>query len=203
MSFDSPLPSQPPLDDLSGLRIKAIRTTAELNAAEAESVRRVVLKHLLARPSKHSARFDVLWLSKLHMEMFEDVWVWAGKYRKYETNIGTPALQIEIDLHNMLEDLKCWSASDMPIIEQAAAASRGGEDPSAPEWKWSLGSHARKHLAEKGWPTGRRMARNHHWHRKHDPRCRSREIHAMVPSAYRIFWFSIAMNRQCSSANLY
>lgn len=120
MSFNPPLPGQTPLDDLSGLRIKTIRTTGELNAAEAENIRRVVLKYLIARPSKQTARFDALWLAKLHREMFQDVWAWAGTYRKHETNIGSPSLQIEIDLHNMLEDLKYWHASNMPIIEQAA-----------------------------------------------------------------------------------
>lgn len=116
---DPPIPGQTPLDDLSGLRVRSVRTTAELNAAEAENIRTPTLKYLLARPSRRSARFDVGWLAKLHAEMFGDVWKWAGTYRTRETNIGSPPNQIEIDLHNLLEGLKVWRSSGMPLLEQA------------------------------------------------------------------------------------
>jgi Fic-DOC domain mobile mystery protein B len=116
---DPPIPGQTPLDDLSGLRVRSIRTTAELNAAEAENIRAPTLKYLLSKPSRRSARFDVPWLLKLHAEMFGDVWKWAGTYRTRETNIGSPPNQIEIDLHNLLEDLKVWRSSGMPLLEQA------------------------------------------------------------------------------------
>ena len=43
---DPPIPGQTPLDDVSGLRIKSIRTTAELNAAEAETIRKATLRYL-------------------------------------------------------------------------------------------------------------------------------------------------------------
>jgi len=43
---DAPIPGQTPLDDLSGLRDKRILTTAELNSAEAENIRKATLKYL-------------------------------------------------------------------------------------------------------------------------------------------------------------
>lgn len=116
---DPPIPGQTPLDDLSGLRVKNIRKTAELNAAEAENIRKATLKYLAARPTSRSARFDVRWLCRLHVEMFGDVWAWAGTFRKSETNIGCKPCEIEERLHNLLEDLKAWQASDMPLLEQA------------------------------------------------------------------------------------
>jgi Fic-DOC domain mobile mystery protein B len=116
MSFDPPIPGQTPLDDPSGLRIKGIRTTTELNAAEAENIRKATIKYLVSKPSKRSARFDLAWLLMLHNEMFGEVWEWAGTLRKTETNIGSRPHQIEIDLHNLLEDLKAWN---MPLLEQA------------------------------------------------------------------------------------
>lgn len=116
---DPPIPGQTPLDDLSGLRGRSIRTTAELNAAEAENIRKATVKYLASKPSKRSARFDLVWLRTLHKEMFGDVWTWAGTFRGHETNIGSPPNQIEIDLHNLLEDLKMWHASGMPLLEQA------------------------------------------------------------------------------------
>lgn len=119
MTLDPDIPGQTPLDDLSGLRVKGVRTTAQLNAAEAENIRKATVKYLMVRPSRRSARFEVAWLCKLHREMFGDVWDWAGKFRKRETNIGAPPAVTEQRLHNLLEDLKAWEMSGMPLLEQA------------------------------------------------------------------------------------
>ena len=119
MSSDPPVPGQTPLDDLSGLRIRGITNMAELSAAEAENIRKATIKYLAARPTRRSARFDVLWMRKLHIEMFGDVWSWAGAYRKHETNIGSLPHQIDIDLHNIEHDVTAWNLSDMPLLEQA------------------------------------------------------------------------------------
>jgi Fic-DOC domain mobile mystery protein B len=118
MLSDPPILGQTPLDDLSGLRIRSIRTTGELNAAEAENIRNAALKYLASRPTSRSARFDVRWLCRLHVEMFGDVWKWAGAFRKRETNIGAPPHEIEMRLHSLLEDLKAWKDSGMPLLEQ-------------------------------------------------------------------------------------
>lgn len=114
------IPGQTPIDDLSGLRVKGIKTTAELNAAEAENIRKATVKYLTSKPSRRWARFDTRWLMRLHAEMLGDVWAWAGELRKRETNIGSPVHRIEIDLHTLIEDLRAWEASDMPLLEQAA-----------------------------------------------------------------------------------
>ncbi len=116
---EPPIPGQTPLDDFSGLRVKHIRTTAELNALEAENIRKTTVKYLISKPTRRSAPFDVPWLFKLHNQMFGDVWLWAGTLRKHETNIGSAPHLIEIDLHNLIEDLKVWEESDMPLSEQA------------------------------------------------------------------------------------
>jgi len=119
------IPGQTPLDDVSGLKIKAIRTTADLNAAEAENIRKATLKYLGARPSRRWARFDVPWMRKLHREMFGEVWKWAGSLRKHETNIGAPPRQIEIGLHSLAEDLKAWEQSGMSPVEQSVRLHHG------------------------------------------------------------------------------
>lgn len=113
------IPGQTPLDDLSGLRPKHIRTLAELNAAEAENIRKATIKYLAARPARRTARFDVPWMIKLHAEMFGEVWTWAGMLRTRETNLGSHPHQIQVDLHNLAADLQAWAASSMPLLEQA------------------------------------------------------------------------------------
>jgi Fic-DOC domain mobile mystery protein B len=120
MAFDPPIPGQTPLDDVSGLRIKSIRTTGKLNAAEAENIRKAVIKYLVTRPTPRAAPFDLPWLLRLHKQMFGEVWAWAGTLRTGQTNIGSPPHQIETDLHNLIADLGEWKKSGMPLAEQAA-----------------------------------------------------------------------------------
>lgn len=119
MHPDPPIPGQTPLDDISGLRIKSIRTQADLNAAEAENIRKAALKYLASRPSKRSAKFDVPWTKRLHTEMFGDVWSWAGDFRSCLLNMGSEPHQIAVDMHTLLDDLHAWPDYGMPLIEQA------------------------------------------------------------------------------------
>ena len=44
----------------------------------------------------------------LHENLFGDIWQWAGTFRLRELNIGVEPKNIPIDLHNFLEDAKCW-----------------------------------------------------------------------------------------------
>jgi fido (protein-threonine AMPylation protein) len=63
------LPGETPID-VSGLKRKAIGTRVELNRAEAENIRKAVVKYLAARPSRRSAPFTLSWVKRLHKQMF-------------------------------------------------------------------------------------------------------------------------------------
>ncbi len=108
-----------PLDDLSGLIQKQLRTREQLDAAEAENIRKATIKYLAAAPTVHTAPFDYPWLLKLHREMYGDVWLWAGRLRLSQTNIGTLPQGIEVELHGLLHDLRAWIESQLPLLEQA------------------------------------------------------------------------------------
>lgn len=116
----APIPGATPLDDLSGLRDRAIRTRSQLNAAEAMNIRRAAVKYLAGRPSRRAARFDAPWLCRLHREMFGEVWSWAGVIRTRELNLGSHSRDINVHLHSMLADLQAWEEHAMPRDEQAA-----------------------------------------------------------------------------------
>lgn len=118
--LSKPIPGETPIDDISQLLIKGIRLRCELNAYEAENIRKAVVKYLSRRPSVRSARFDISWCRKLHLEMFGEVWGWAGQFRTTELTIGIPAQHIETALHDLMENLKVWNTTDMPLVEQGA-----------------------------------------------------------------------------------
>lgn len=115
------LPGETPIDDVSGLKIKGIRTRTELNKIEAENIRKAYVKYLAAKPTRRMARFDLAWVLQLHREMFEDVWMWAGTVRTTEKNLGVPSWRIQTDLQTLLDDLTCWDREEMDIdiMEQA------------------------------------------------------------------------------------
>ena len=113
------LPGETPIDDISGLKVKGITTRSELNKVEAENIRKVVVKYLAAKPSRRAARFDLRWVLHLHLEMFGDVWTWAGRVRSSATNIGVAPRDIEVSLKNLMDELALWKRQGMDLLEQA------------------------------------------------------------------------------------
>lgn len=81
-----------------------ITTRAELNAAEQAGI-------LNADRWAFARRRDVLdesVLRALHKRMFGATWRWAGRFRTTARNIGIDAVQIEIQLHQLLGDVRYW-----------------------------------------------------------------------------------------------
>ena len=115
-----PIPGETPIDDLSGLKVKGISTRAQLNEVEAENIRKATVKYLAAKPTRRMAGFDLPWALRLHLEMFGDVWAWAGTVRTTDTNIGVPPEQIQVRLKCLLDDLAFWEKQKLDLMEQTA-----------------------------------------------------------------------------------
>ena len=109
-----------PIDDFSELKIKGITRRAELNVHEAENIRRATVKYLAHTPNKRTAPFRLSWVRRLHREMFGNVWVWAGRFRTHDLNIGVSWPQIEPGLQNLLDDLTHWKNQGIDLNEQGA-----------------------------------------------------------------------------------
>jgi fido (protein-threonine AMPylation protein) len=113
------VPGETPIDP-SGLKIRGITTRRELSVVEAECIRKVVVKYIAAKPSSRSAPFNLDWFLRLHKEMFGDVWVWAGKIRTVNLNLGSPFGLIRDHLYDLVENLNSWPGYQMDFAEQAA-----------------------------------------------------------------------------------
>ena len=95
-------------DDLLGLKLPHVQTRAQLNEIEAanilqgqnwvSSLKVLTLDYIFSRD----------FVIALHKNLFGDIWQWAGTFRLRELNIGVEPKNIPIDLHNFLEDAKCW-----------------------------------------------------------------------------------------------
>ncbi len=119
-----PLPGETPIDR-SGLKRKGINTRAELNRAEAENVRKAVVRYLAAKPSRRSAPFTLTWVKRLHKQMFGDVWSWAGEFRRENLNLGCDWHQVPMQLQALLDDLAYWEGQGDELLEQAARLHHG------------------------------------------------------------------------------
>jgi Fic-DOC domain mobile mystery protein B len=112
------LPGETPID-VSGLKRKGIGTRVELNQAEAENIRKAVMRYLAAKPSRRSAPFTLSWAQRLHKQMFGDVWKWAGEFRQQNLNLGCDWHQVSMQLQTALDDLAFWEEQGDPLLDQA------------------------------------------------------------------------------------
>jgi Fic-DOC domain mobile mystery protein B len=121
MSEWAPMSGETPIADISGLIPKDVKTRHELNAVEAENIRKVVVRYLARKPGRRQAPFDLNWCLKLHRQMFGEVWRWAGVIRRVELNLGVEACRIQTDLQSLLDDIAYWREHpSMDLIEQSA-----------------------------------------------------------------------------------
>jgi Fic-DOC domain mobile mystery protein B len=124
MSIWPTIPGETPIDP-TGLKDKGIRNRDQLNVVEAQNIRKVVVAYLSVKPTRKSAPFDYGWCLRLHEEMYEDVWTWAGKLRDRDVNIGIPFAAIPESLAMLLGNLQSWSGYNMDMIEQATRLHHG------------------------------------------------------------------------------
>jgi Fic-DOC domain mobile mystery protein B len=97
-----------------------IHTQDELNVLEFENISKATAKYLVRRPSQAKVPFTYEWFLKLHREMYEDVWEWAGKFRQTNKNIGIDKFQMPEALKNLEKDYQAWKTSKMDPDEVAA-----------------------------------------------------------------------------------
>ncbi len=81
-----------------------IATRGELNDAE----QRNIAEALLRRPPSAERLLDDKYLRDLHKAMFDQVWEWAGKYRRRETNLGIDPNQISTAVRTLVDDARGW-----------------------------------------------------------------------------------------------
>ena len=112
------IPGETPID-ISGLKISGITTRTALSVAEAENLRKAIVKYLGGSLSRRVARFDLSWMLKLHREMFGDVWEWAGQTRTIDLNLGVPWHQITTQLHALSLDVAFRREHWPDVVEQA------------------------------------------------------------------------------------
>lgn len=121
--FTGPSGSTPlPAEDQQALRQTWIATRAQLNEAEQANI----LAGLAWAQRSRVKLTDEAYLMRLHQRMFGDVWKWAGKLRRRETNIGVMPHQIAASLREFLSGVDYWLAHDSYDPDEIAARYHHG-----------------------------------------------------------------------------
>jgi Fic-DOC domain mobile mystery protein B len=100
---------QTPLEDdeKEGLLVQTITTRGELDELEQLNIEHAVewsMKRKLDRPRILTESF----VKELHRRMYDEVWKWAGEFRRTNKNIGVDWPEIPVALKQLLDDVAYW-----------------------------------------------------------------------------------------------
>src|SRR5215471_9727996 len=88
--------------------IPQISTTAELNEYEALNILEAQRWAFSPRTMNSESPLEESYVRLLHAKMFDQVWKWAGTYRRHELNIGCDPREITQHIPQLLENIKYW-----------------------------------------------------------------------------------------------
>lgn len=114
---DGSTPLEP--DELEGLKPKHIQTMGELNEWEAENIASGLI-WLSQKPRTLNDILSEAFCRELHQQMFSKTWVWAGKFRNSNKNIGVDKTEVSRCLHDLLENVKCWVEYKHFLVDETA-----------------------------------------------------------------------------------
>lgn len=118
---DLPIGATPlPPDDANGLIPKHIATRGQLDQFESRNIQQGLLWAMKTKRTP-SDILNIDFCLKLHKQMFNKSWSWAGQFRKYEVNIGNiPPEIVAVQLKKLCDDAKAWiEFSSYPLDEIA------------------------------------------------------------------------------------
>lgn len=106
-------------EELDGLKINSITLQWQLDELEQQNIEDALL---WLQKKKLNAAYLLTeeFICLLHKKMYQNVWKWAGKFRKTEKNIGVPFYEIPIALKYLLDDTLFWIAEKVYPPEEIA-----------------------------------------------------------------------------------
>lgn len=107
-----------PIEDASGLIPTHITTKDQLNEWEVNNILKAAKKYLAKRTKRP---ITVEFIKKVHAEMFDDTWKWAGQFRKNDLSIGMDWHRIPVEVKKLVDDIDYWEKdkSGLDIFEQS------------------------------------------------------------------------------------
>jgi Fic-DOC domain mobile mystery protein B len=110
-------------DDAINLIPKHITLQRELDEWEQRNIPQA---ELWAFKRKRNEILDISFIKQLHVKMFNKTWVWAGTFRKHQTNIGCPPSEINLKLMTLLSDIAYQAENHVYSLEEIAVRLHHG-----------------------------------------------------------------------------
>lgn len=119
--FDFPSGATP-ISDASDLIPTWVHQKQDLNRIESENIFKAQKKYFRTKVQDPKIWFHIPELRKIHKSMFQDVWKWAGKYRKSITSIGILPKWIPFKLAEFCAEVATWlnDPVELTFLEMAA-----------------------------------------------------------------------------------
>lgn len=95
------------VDEAGDLIPSHITTQKELNEWEQNNILNATLKHTGKKYGVNEI-LDPYFLFRLHKEMLNETWKWAGQIRQTEKSLGVAPEKIREELKLLLDDVKHW-----------------------------------------------------------------------------------------------
>lgn len=93
--------------DKEELLIEIISTQKELDEYEQLNIEKAMVWIYSTKIRKDTILTEKF-IKNLHKKMFGDVWGWAGKFRRIDTNIGVDWVRIPVELRQLLDNTQYW-----------------------------------------------------------------------------------------------
>ena len=104
-------------DEAQGLLLTHITTHGELNRWEQDNIVEALSWIDKTKPTNI---LNEQFIKQLHKRMFGNVWIWAGKFRRSDKNIGVSWHQVPMCLKNMCDDVPVWIQTQNESPEEMA-----------------------------------------------------------------------------------
>jgi len=105
-------------DEIVGLKPRHVTTQSQLNELEEANIlkARLQLRHRRVRKDP----LDFSFALDLHQRMFGEVWQWAGKLRRRETNLGIAPERIATQLRQLLDNTRTRIGVEPAALDRIA-----------------------------------------------------------------------------------
>lgn len=94
-------------EEIDELRIKTISTKSELDEFEQNNIE-IAVEWSMKRSFTIDKILSIDFIKEIHRRMFNEVWNWAGEFRKTNKNIGVDKHSIYPELVKLMDDVKFW-----------------------------------------------------------------------------------------------
>ncbi len=104
-------------DELNALIPKYISLLSELNEVEQSNILKAML---WLDVTKKNDFYSISFIKKLHKKMFNNVWKWAGEFRRTNKNIGCDWPNIQENLQNLIHNVEYWIENKVYELDEIA-----------------------------------------------------------------------------------